>query len=104
MNGPEWTDDHGCGAYATLINEEHAAQTRKWDVQTHTVAEWALILAEEEGELAREMLGLQFGGSHFTGYANLRHEAVQVATVALRIAEMARQAEIRMGGPLEVPA
>ena len=100
----QWTDDGGLGDYIDGLEEEHRRQTDKWGVQTHTVAEWALILAEEEGELAREMLGLHFDGNHFTGYANLRLEAFQVATLALRIAEMARRAENELVTHAKVPA
>ena len=68
---------------------ENKRQLAKWGRgRSHTAAEWALILGEEVGELNRELLGLHFGGSHFTGRENLRKEAIQVATLALKIAEM----------------
>lgn len=92
---PAWTDPGESpfigGDLRELVESENARQLRKWGIQTHSPAEWALILAEEEGELARQILGLQFGGDHYTGTFDLQAEAIQVATLALKIAKMAER-------------
>lgn len=68
------------------VAEESARQVKKWGVQTHTPAEWFLILGEEFGELGQDVCRAHFDGET---RQNLRREAIQVATLALKIAEMA---------------
>lgn len=89
----EWTDltltDSLLGLWGKIaVLTEDANQLRKWGVQTHTLAEWAVIIAEEEGELQKEMCEAHFRPAE-ADYSALRAEAIQVATLALKIARMA---------------
>lgn len=63
----------------------HAAQVLKWGVQTHSAFEWLAYAAEELGELAEAISEHEYrGGSK----EKVISEAIQVATLALKIAEM----------------
>jgi hypothetical protein len=97
MNGPPplWRDR----CLATLLETTHVPslvaevvaesdrQVAKFGVQRHTPAEWGLIIAEELGELGKELCRAHFDSA--PNPSNLRREAIQVATLALKIAEMA---------------
>ncbi len=87
---PVW-EDRFLVSWKELQNEvfdENIAQQLKWGRQTHTIAEWALILSEEYGELMKEMCESHFQRVH---RPNLRTEAIQLATLALKVAEMSGQ-------------
>lgn len=70
------------------IFEDVQAEAKRQDElhpnENNTIVAWIAILGEEFGELCAEGLT-----SHFTGMtpSNLRDEAIQVATVALRIVD-----------------
>lgn len=67
------------------ILEERDRQDQKWGFpQENTYCEWASILAEEVGELAKELNELNFGRGDIE---RMEAEAVQVAAVALAILE-----------------
>jgi hypothetical protein len=68
-----------------LVLAESDAQVAKWGLQNHRPCDWTAILAEEFGELAKELLEYHFGGGDGS---KIRAEAIQVATLALKIAEM----------------
>lgn len=68
-----------------LILEENRSQLQKWGVQTHTPAEWMLYTTEELGELARAISEYEYRQGD---KENVINEAIQVATLALKIAEM----------------
>jgi len=64
---------------------EFPRQLKKWGVQDHSPFEWLAFLTEEVGELASEIAELEYrNGNHREVVA----EAIQVATLALKIAEM----------------
>jgi hypothetical protein len=67
------------------ITTEHFAQIRKWGVQTHSAFEWLTYTTEELGSLAKAI-----GEHEYRGGSKERviSEAIQVATLALKIAEM----------------
>lgn len=70
------------------VGEERGRQIAKWGDQSHrSVAEWLLILAEEFGEVSREVNELVFRGGDDTQQRELaaryRKEMVQVAAVAV---------------------
>jgi hypothetical protein len=67
------------------IRHEHANQIAKWGVQTHSAFEWLTYTAEELGSLAKAI-----GEHEYRGGPKERivSEAIQVATLALKIAEM----------------
>lgn len=71
-------------AYALYeISREREAQDKKWGFpQRNTYCEWSSILAEEVGELAKELNELNFS---LGDRARMRAEAVQVAAVAISI-------------------
>lgn len=73
---------------AELIEMEDERQVRKFGVQTHSPAEWGLILSEELGELGQALCAVHFDGS-VEHLLDVHKEAIQVATLALKIAEMA---------------
>ena len=65
------------------IRREREAQDEKWGFpQQKTCCEWSSILAEETGELAKELNELNFGRGN---RERMRAEAVQVAAVAISI-------------------
>jgi hypothetical protein len=77
------------------IEEESLRQIRKWGVQTHTLAEWALIAGEEFGEAMKEACDLHFGYSFDSSGSvharvRLRKELLQTVTLLLKMAEMTR--------------
>jgi NTP pyrophosphatase (non-canonical NTP hydrolase) len=94
-----------------LVLSESRSQIKKWGIQDHSLAEWHLILAEEYGELSKAILELQFyqdSRQNLNGTSDIinltqrtknevkkevKKEAIQVATLALKIAEM-------YGGPV----
>lgn len=72
------------------IITESLAQIHKWGIQTHGGFEWLTYVAEEVGELAQAISEHEYrGGSRPT----VVKEAVQVATLALKIAEMFEKEE-----------
>jgi acyl carrier protein len=76
------------------IQEENKRQIAKWGIQEYNVFTWNTILGEEVGELAQAMLNHHFG-KHPTDM--IAKEAIQVATLALKIAEMAQGKVISPG-------
>lgn len=70
------------------VVSESQRQVSKWGIQTHTPAEWFLILGEEFGELGQELCRAHFDNET---RMNLYKEALQVATLALKIAAMSLQ-------------
>ena len=69
------------------VKIEHESQITKWGVQTHTSFEWLTFLAEEVGELAEAISEYEYRSATTTPIFN---EAIQVATLALKIAEMSK--------------
>lgn len=81
--GPEYEKLCATAHVMTTIEHERDAQDEKWGFpQRNTPCEWSSILAEEVGELARELNELNFGRGD---NARMRAEAVQVAAVAVSI-------------------
>lgn len=69
------------------ILDERERQDQKWGFpQENTYGEWGSILAEEAGELCKELNELNFGRGD---PGKMETEAVQVAAVALSILEHA---------------
>lgn len=67
------------------VKHENDRQLDKWGVQTRSPAEWHLYLSEEVGELAEAIAEHYYREGHAIEAV---HEAIQVATLALKIAEM----------------
>lgn len=72
------------------VKEESERQIAKWGVRTHLPAEWMSLVAEEAGELAKEInsVNWQTGAVQFDQRRRLYTEAIQLATLALKVAEM----------------
>ena len=68
------------------IEQENQRQLNKWGVQIHSPFVWLGITLEEFGELAKAINEWWFRGGNIN---EVRKEAIQVATLALKIAEMA---------------
>lgn len=75
----------GKATWIKAILAERDRQDAKWGFpQENTYCEWSSILAEEVGELAKELNELNFGQGDVR---RMEAEAVQVAAVALSILE-----------------
>jgi len=67
------------------IQNENMSQLSKWGVQIHTSFEWLTYTAEELGELAKAIGEYEYRNGTKDEVVK---EAIQVATLALKIAEM----------------
>ena len=67
------------------IQNENSSQLMKWGVQIHTSFEWLTYTAEELGSLAKAIGEYEYRNGTKEKVVS---EAVQVATLALKIAEM----------------
>ena len=67
------------------IQNENERQLLKWGIQTHSPFEWLTYTTEELGELAQAISEHEYRDG--TKEAVVK-EAIQVATLALKIAEM----------------
>lgn len=64
---------------------ENSSQLSKWGVQTHSAFEWLTYTAEELGELAQAIGDYEYRDGKAK---DVKKEAIQLATLALKIAEM----------------
>lgn len=89
----EWTDAEFARFYSLTdaVFEEGKRQVRKWGIQTRTPFEWMCYLTEEVGELAKAISEYAYREGTTE---RIRKEAIQVATLALKIAEMATAARM----------
>lgn len=72
------------------ILTENVVQLNKWGVQKRTAFEWMCYLTEEVGELAEAISEKEYR----QGTNNqVVQEAIQIATLVLKIAEMYKDAE-----------
>ena len=70
-----------------LVQGENYYQLDKWEVQTRTPFEWMNYTTEELGELAEAISNYVYSNGPAE---HVIREAIQVATLALKIAEMVR--------------
>ncbi len=82
-----FTDIGICKGDLDFIRIEDSCQLMKWGNQTFTPDRWMLILTEEIGELSKAVLEARYGGD----LADVHCEAVQCATLCLKIAVMAKE-------------
>lgn len=73
-------------AIGRMVRSESRHQLEKWGVQSRTPAEWMLYLSEEVGELSAAIADYEYDRGGTRG--DVIKEAVQVATLALKISEM----------------
>ena len=67
-----------------IINE-NIKQLNKWGIQTHSAFEWLTYVTEEVGELAKAISEYEYRDGT---KEEIIKEAIQVATLSLKIAEM----------------
>ena len=67
------------------VQNENANQLMKWGVQVRTAFEWLAYLTEELGEMAEAISEYEYREGT---KEQVVHEAIQVATLALKVAEM----------------
>lgn len=72
------------------VKIENKNQINKWGIQDHTPYKWLAILIEEVGELAEGLLIANEDDIFLSkdNQDNTINEAIQVATLSLKIAEM----------------
>lgn len=75
---------------------ENAKQISKWGIQSRTPFEWMTYLTEEVGELAKAINEREYRDGLDS---EVYKEAIQVTTLALKIAEMYREMETRKKRP-----
>ena len=79
-----------------LVLDEDRAQVKKWGLQEATMFEWLAYLTEEIGELSEAICDHQYQREDGTP-EKVRAEAIQVATLALKIAEMIMHGKEKSG-------
>lgn len=67
------------------VVREHKRQISKWGVQTHSIFEWLTYSIEELGELSKAISEAHYRDGELSDVYN---EAIQTATLCLKIAEM----------------
>jgi len=73
---------------------ENQRQLDKWGVQERSAFEWLAFLTEEIGELAQAINDHEYNSDHPAGLKDhVAEESIQVATLALKIAEMFKEAK-----------
>ena len=70
------------------IIKEDLRQIEKWGIQEVSPFEWLAYLAEEVGELAKAIIEFVYWE---TDKKNISEEAIQIATLALKISKMAEE-------------
>ena len=68
-----------------MLIEENKRQIKKWGIQIHDPFEWLAYTTEELGELSRAISEYVYRGGLVSGVIM---EAIHVATLSLKIAEM----------------
>ncbi len=77
-----------------LLFQENVRQFKKWGIQNHDPFQWLAFTTEELGELSNAISEWHFRGGSPNNVVN---EAIQVATLSLKIAEMFEEVK-REGG------
>lgn len=68
-----------------MVLKENGRQLDKWGIQELHPCTWLTVVAEELGEMSEAILKYEFEGGDS---ADVVKEAIQTATVSLKIAEM----------------
>lgn len=77
------------GRIPQMIQEEGKRQVKKWGAQRRSPFEWMSYLTEEVGELSRAIQEYEYWEApHPSPVGPVVNEAIQVATLAAKIAEM----------------
>jgi NTP pyrophosphatase (non-canonical NTP hydrolase) len=76
---------------------ERIDQNRKWGLQRHDYGKWLAILTEEVGEVAQAINRIHFPkDAKSSDASNLYTELIQVAAVAVAIAEQVKEESERL--------
>ena len=81
---------------APLVFRENLRQLEKWGVQDHTPFQWLAFASEEMGELAAAVVEWHFRAAP---RSHIVKEAIQAATLCLKIAEMFSYGDTPLAGP-----
>jgi hypothetical protein len=73
-----------------ILELENRRQIEKWGIQIHSAFEWLTYTAEELGSLAKAISECEYRGGDRLKVVS---EAIQVATLALKIAEMFKESK-----------
>jgi NTP pyrophosphatase (non-canonical NTP hydrolase) len=73
------------GKVMPLVYRENVSQLEKWGIQDHSPEEWLMYTTEELGELAQAIGEFKYRGGLVEPVVK---EAIQTATLCLKIAEM----------------
>jgi NTP pyrophosphatase (non-canonical NTP hydrolase) len=73
-----------------MVSEENSRQLKKWGIQDRTPFEWLAFLTEEIGELSQAITENHFMNGKSSEVVK---EAIQAATLVLKIAEMYSDSE-----------
>jgi len=85
--------DYGLpGSIFDLVAGEDNAQLDKWGYQTHDIFKWMAFITEEVGEMAKAISEYTFRDGTSK---EIEREAVQVATLALKVAHMIKGVSYR---------
>lgn len=76
-------------AWEAIIAEDKF-QINKWGYQTHSLFEWLAYTGEEFGELCQSVCEHEYRGGSLD---DIIAEATQVATLAIKIAQMCKEAK-----------
>jgi NTP pyrophosphatase (non-canonical NTP hydrolase) len=68
-----------------MIGDENERQLNKWGIQDHLPSEWVMFTVEELGELAEAIREWNY---RYGDAREVVKEAIQTATLSLKIAEM----------------
>ena len=68
-----------------MVQQEHLRQLEKWGVQDHHPFAWLAFATEELGETAKAIAEWEYRGGN---PKDVVKEAIQTATLCLKIAEM----------------
>lgn len=79
----------------TLLQAENFRQLAKWGIQDVSAFEWMTYIAEEVGELAKAISEHEYRDGL---EGEVAKEAIQVATLSLKVAEMYLNMESSLRG------
>ena len=85
-----WTDEElkNLDHLIKMVEAENRRQLEKWGTQTHQSYQWLCFLMEEVGEVAEAIAEADYREGDLN---NIARELIQVATLALKMAEMSVQ-------------
>src|SRR5690349_8803229 len=93
------TDDDVLRTVAVIsdVVRERNRQDEQWGDQNHHPAYWLAILGKQVGQFGNEVLNREWWNDVEAATLKLRNEAVQIAAVAVAIAECIDRGEMPVG-------